>query len=422
MAGCGHRPYYGLISGRRQIPGIEPHQLARSGHLCRKAEEALRNRSGRRITLTSSSPCLNKKMDLLYNDTANPLASTGNTTAPPPLSEWVSSSLLARSAQAEWPSGVILIHSNQNFTSDISLINSIEAVPSILQVVCNATGMGFAAVARMTEGRWIACSVVDQIDLGLKPGEELKVETTISDKIRQSRQGVIIDHVGEDEINSGHPTLALYGIQSYISMPIILRDGSMFGRLCASDPKPHRLNVPGTVGMFKLFAELIAIHIDSRTGWCRPRPILRTSANRGIARTVRRRPRSRSSQPARFNRRRDTTSKEEAARRPVTGNRRDDAKQRGPDERTNRQCAGFDRARMGGGFKLNRVTETDLAAVLEQVIAEIRLASPECAIEMECKLDEPVDCDRARIAQLFSNLLGNAVRHGDATPRSEFWR
>jgi hypothetical protein len=35
---------------------------------------------------------------------------------------------------------------------DISTISGIEAVPNILQVVCHATGMGFAAVARVTEG------------------------------------------------------------------------------------------------------------------------------------------------------------------------------------------------------------------------------------------------------------------------------
>ena len=126
------------------------------------------------------------------------------------------------------------------FLNDIAAINSIEAVPSILQVVCHATGMGFAAVARVTEGRWIACSVLDQIDFGLKPGGELKVETTICHEIRQSRKGVVIDHVAEDAVYRGHHTPAIYGFQSYISMPIIWRDGSMFGTLCAIDPKPRR--------------------------------------------------------------------------------------------------------------------------------------------------------------------------------------
>src|SRR6202167_6726240 len=153
--------------------------------------------------------------------------------------------------------------SSPNFLSDIATIGSIEAVPSILQVVCHATGMGFAAVARVTEGRWIACSVLDQIDFGLKPGGELKVETTICHEIRQSREGVVIDHVAEDNVYCGHPTPAMYGFQSYISMPIFLKDGSFFGTLCAIDPKPAKLKNDGVIGMFRLFAELIAFHLDA---------------------------------------------------------------------------------------------------------------------------------------------------------------
>jgi signal transduction histidine kinase len=62
-------------------------------------------------------------------------------------------------------------------------------------------------------------------------------------------------------------------------------------------------------------------------------------------------------------------------------------------------------ARLGGGFQLNRANEGGLGPVLEQVIAEQRFARPDRAIEMECKLDEPINCDRARVAQLSSNLI-----------------
>ena len=137
------------------------------------------------------------------------------------------------------------------------------AVPTILEVVCRMTGMRFAAVARVTEDRWIACSVLDEIGFGLKPGGELKVETTICHEIRQSREQVIIDNVAEDGIWCHHATPAMYGFQSYISMPIILADGSFFGTLCAIDPRPARLKSVETVGMFRLFAELIAKHLDA---------------------------------------------------------------------------------------------------------------------------------------------------------------
>ena len=72
------------------------------------------------------------------------------------------------------------------------------------------------------------------------------------------------------------------------------------------------------------------------------------------------------------------------------------------------------RARLGGGFQLNLVTEASLLPVLEQVVAELRSAMPDRAIEMASDHIEPIHCDRGRIAQLFSNLVGNAVKHGDA--------
>jgi hypothetical protein len=150
-----------------------------------------------------------------------------------------------------------------DFQADIAAVSRIEAVPTILEVVCRTTGMGFAAVARVTEDRWIACSVRDEIAFGLQPGGELKVETTICHEIRESREPVVINHVAEDDAYCGHPTPAMYGFQSYISMPIILPNGTFFGTLCAIDPKPAKLKTPEIIGMFKLFAELIAFHLSA---------------------------------------------------------------------------------------------------------------------------------------------------------------
>src|SRR6202790_2616165 len=72
-----------------------------------------------------------------------------------------------------------------------------------------------------------------------------------------------INNVAEDELWCKHVTPAMYGFQSYISMPIILADGSFFGTLCAIDPRPARLKTPETIGMFRLFAELIASHLNA---------------------------------------------------------------------------------------------------------------------------------------------------------------
>lgn len=75
----------------------------------------------------------------------------------------------------------------------------------------------------------------------------------------------------------------------------------------------------------------------------------------------------------------------------------------------------FARGRLGGGLKLDRDAEEPLEPVLHQVVAELRAAVPERSIDVAIEIAEPVDCDRRRIAQMVSNLLGNALTHGDAT-------
>lgn len=69
------------------------------------------------------------------------------------------------------------------------------------------------------------------------------------------------------------------------------------------------------------------------------------------------------------------------------------------------------RGRLGGGLTLNRAPEP-LEPVLQEVIGELVVAMPERVVVTDFALGEPINCDRGRIAQLFSNLLGNALTHG----------
>jgi signal transduction histidine kinase len=310
--------------------------------------------------------------------------------------------------------------SQDNFAEDLDAVSRIDAVPKILEVVCRTTGMGFAAVARVTAERWIACAVRDEIAFGLAPGGELKVATTLCDEIRDGGQAIVIDHVSEDANFCRHPTPQLYGFQSYISVPIVRPDGRFFGTLCAIDPKPARLNTPETVGMFKLFADLIAFHLDaqerlrlSETALLDERQTaqlreqffavlghdLRNPLNavRGGAELL------------------ALMQLPEKAAPVVTLIKRSAARMTDLIE----NVLDFARARLGGGLSLNRVPDAGLSATLEQVIAEARAAWPEREVRSEIDLSAPVNCDGARIAQMFSNLLANALTHGD--PQGPVW-
>ena len=73
----------------------------------------------------------------------------------------------------------------------------------------------------------------------------------------------------------------------------------------------------------------------------------------------------------------------------------------------------FARGRLGGGLTLARDGTRPLTPFLEQVVSEMRAIAPDREILADFSIAEPVDCDPARIAQLASNLLSNAITHGD---------
>ena len=300
-----------------------------------------------------------------------------------------------------------------DFDEDIAAVESIRAIPTILDIICRMTGMRFAAVARVTEDRWIACSVRDDIAFGLKPGGELKVQSTICDEIRQTGQAVVIDHVAEDPAYASHHTPQIYGLQSYISMPIRLPDGTFFGTLCAIDPEPHRLNTPEIVNMFEMFAEVIGFQLGAVDRVVKVNTLLTTeqevsalreefiavlghdlrnplAAIDGGMRLLLKTP---------LNERASTIVKmvQNSVNRmnSLIGNVMDLA-----------------RSRLGSGLTVERTTEGFLKPMIEQVIAELQIASPNRAIEAHLVLTAPINCDIHRVGELVSNLLGNAISYG----------
>ncbi len=301
----------------------------------------------------------------------------------------------------------------EEILEDTRAINQIPAVATILEVVCRTTKMGFAAVARVTEDKWVACAVNDQIQFGLKPGGELKLETTICNEIRQHQQAVIIDHVSEDPHFSTHHTPLMYGFQSYISIPIILKNGQFFGTLCAIDPNPNVLNTPEIIGMFNLFAELIAFHLDSvkkldeteqklleeqQTAELRDQfiAILGHDLRNPVGAVL--------------------NAAQVLKRMPL-----DDRAQRLADivQTSSHRMKGlidnildFARGRLGDGITLTYNRDKSLEEILNHVITELKMIWPTREIHATFDLVEPVNCDGTRLAQLFSNLLGNALSHG----------
>lgn len=74
----------------------------------------------------------------------------------------------------------------------------------------------------------------------------------------------------------------------------------------------------------------------------------------------------------------------------------------------------FARGRLGGGITVSQERYESLEAVLTQVVDELREGTIDSVINTDFLLNDAVQCDPSRIAQLTSNLLGNAITHGAA--------
>jgi signal transduction histidine kinase len=296
---------------------------------------------------------------------------------------------------------------------DIAAVAGIDAVSNILDVVCRITGMGFAAVARVTETHWTACAVRDEIGFGLPVGGELPLKTTLCDEIRDSREPIVFDDALADPTYRDHHTPVTYGLRSYISFPIIRANGEMFGTLCAIDPNPNVVDKSETRSMFKLFAELIAFHLDAADRLAASEAALMDADEAAVLRDQfiavlghdLRNPLAAIQAGTALLK---ATPLNDRAKM-VVGQMEASSHRM---ERLIADVLDFARGRLGGGVPLARQAEARVQEVIEQVVQELRTAWPDRTIVTDIRVDRPVACDPDRVGQLLSNLLANALTHG----------
>jgi signal transduction histidine kinase len=295
-------------------------------------------------------------------------------------------------------------------------VQEIGAVGQILETVAALTGLGFVAVAHVTDHSWTTCAVLDKLGFGLKVGDGLDVTTTLCEEVRATAGTIVIDHVQENDRYRDHHTPRIYGFQSYFSIPLFRPDGAYFGTLCGLDPQPAALSATATVSTLELFAQLISKQLEVERAHAVVQSELLTE--------------------------RETAELREQfiavlghdLRTPLGAIQSgvELLRLKHPDplalpllQRMQRSVGrmsalvddvvDFTRGRMGGGIALNMRHETALAVAFEQVIDELRELHPEHTIAVRIEPRLALQCDAGRLAQLLSNLLKNAIVHGDVS-------
>ncbi|WP_334062837.1 GAF domain-containing sensor histidine kinase [Limimaricola cinnabarinus] len=300
-----------------------------------------------------------------------------------------------------------------DFQTDIEMLAASDLVGTILETVMLATDMRFAAVARVTADRWVACRTVDEVNFGLAEGDEIEIGSTFCQSVRETSTKVLFNDVATDDIYGNHPIATKFGIVSYASIPIHRSDGSFFGTLCAIDTEPRDVKAPRAVAMLEMFAEVIGRGLETEE---------RLEAQERLVAQERELTRIQEEFVAVLGHDlRNPVAALDAGlrqldREPLT----DKARRVLPLMRASLQRMNdlidnimlHATARLGGGIRILASPDAPLAESLTQVVEELRAAAPEREIALDLAFDRPVACDAPRIAQAVSNLLSNALRHG----------
>ena len=301
-----------------------------------------------------------------------------------------------------------------DFQSDIEMLAASETVGTLLETVMLATDMRFAAVARVTTDRWVACRTVDEVNFGLSEGDEIGIDQTFCQSVRETSEKVMFNDVATDDVYRNHPIAAQFGIVSYASIPIFRSNGSFFGTLFAIDTEPRDVKHPRVVAMLEMFADIIGRSLETEE---------RLEAQERLVEHERQMAAVQEEFVAVLchDLRNSVAALNAGVRQLDKEPLSDKARKILPLMGTSihRMSELIDnimlhaKSRLGGGIRISATPDAGLEDALNHVVEEVRAAAPDHKITVDLDFDRPVSCDAARVAQAVSNLLSNAVRYAD---------
>jgi signal transduction histidine kinase len=290
----------------------------------------------------------------------------------------------------------------------VPTVSQSESIATLLLLASEIAGSNVALLARLTDDAWTVCAA--QVSpAGVS--EDCRLPRGRPVRLGFGPMGAPISINLSAEPSS--ETLTASSIVCGVSAPVILRNGRCFGVLCALDPISLDRADERIGSKFKCLASVIASQIDQlmqrdrqKTAFLDERAagLLREQFIAILGHDLRNPLQAIFASSDLLVRRLEQPALAHLAARIKTNARRmssliDDV-------------LDFARAKLGGGIGVELTEIEDISEGLTTVVQELQDGQTDCEIISNFHVTRSVRCDLGRIQQVASNLLGNALTHG----------
>jgi DNA-binding NarL/FixJ family response regulator/signal transduction histidine kinase len=136
-----------------------------------------------------------------------------------------------------------------------------DAINETLTLLADLLGISLTMIHRLEGDSLVISHACDRIGLGIKTPLTVPRTITFCDTVLESLRPLIVHDADVDPRWQQLPGKLIIGTRSYISVPILLGNGQVFGTLCAHDRRVLELG-PTEVDAMHILARLIASQIE----------------------------------------------------------------------------------------------------------------------------------------------------------------
>jgi DNA-binding NarL/FixJ family response regulator/signal transduction histidine kinase len=136
-----------------------------------------------------------------------------------------------------------------------------DAIDETLELLADLIGISLAMIHRLEGDNLVVSHACDRMGLGISPPIVVRRTDTFCDAVLQSLTPMIVRDADADPRWSQLPGKRLVGTRSYISVPIVLGGGRVFGTLCAHDRRVLELG-QAEIDAMRIMARIIASQIE----------------------------------------------------------------------------------------------------------------------------------------------------------------